>query len=400
MDQSGEELIAEVGAKVSAAAPLSPSAELNSRFQTSNSSALQTMRKSNAQSLFRELHKIKGLKKIEPTKVQEKFDSIDDLLESEDLNIKFRVSNIKRGDLIEIKLRLSASFIFQMSTMIAEFSEMFDESPLFFMNQVRFSDVYQARNANKIITKLLAGLIPIDGVATDYFVIDYNNECYIIHNDALDTSGLNGLPLKVVGVTEHLAYWKDIRRILFADNEFTMLCRVAKPGLQTEWNPIKVADIFREFAPDLALQVEAASRSAMTQSASTSRPSVEPRITHLVLALQSYKDALIMNKKLIPTTNQSQKMNNFIAQMNFTNTSAEAQREAFWQIRAFIEGAFEVKYEPIEDLEIRNAVRAEHNLSLFIQDYNPPSQRVAAPEDLRSSTKANLLDVEVVAIYW
>ena len=400
VDQSGEEMVAEVGAKVSANAPLSPSAELNSRFQTSNSSALQTMRKANAQSLFRELHRIKGLKRIEPIEVHERFNSIDDLISSDEASCLHSVSDIKRGELIEIRLRLSASFIFQMSTMIAEFSDMFDESPVFFMNQVRFSDVYQARNANKIITKLLAGLIPIEGVATDYSVIDYGDASYIVHNDAIDTSSLNCSPLKVVGVTEHLAYWKDLRRILFADNEFTVLCRVAKQGLQTEWNPIKVADIFREFAPDLAVQIEAAGRSAMTQPASTKSPSVEPQMMHLILALLSYKGALISNKGIKPSTDQSKIIDNSIAEMNFSTTTAEGQRTAFAQVRSLIENTFKVEFDPVEDLEIRNTIRAQHDLSLFLQDYHQPSISAVSLDDLQASTEANRLDVEVVAIYW
>src|SRR6185503_20531729 len=140
--------LAEVGGKVGMSAPLLPSAETMSRFQTSNSSSLQTLRKANAQSLFRELHRLEHLRRIRPVKHHHAIQSIADLLSAGNGDMIYKASELKRGDLVEFRVKLSASWIFQVSTMVAEFSDMFDESPALFMNHVKFSDLYQAKNAN------------------------------------------------------------------------------------------------------------------------------------------------------------------------------------------------------------------------------------------------------------
>ena len=254
--QSEEALLAEASGKIGTNVPLLPSAEATSRFQTTNSSTLQTVRKANVQSLFRELYKLEHLRRIRPVTNASPVKSVSELLSMTSDGLIYKTSDLQRGDLVEFRVRLSASWIFQMSTMVAEFSEMFDESPALFVDHVRFADLYQAKNANKIINKLLAGLVPIDGLAPDYVVFENDGEDYIAHKDVVSELEISTTPLQIVGVTDHLAYWKDIRRILFAENEFTMLCRLSKSGVQDDWNPIKVADIFKEFSPHLARQIE------------------------------------------------------------------------------------------------------------------------------------------------
>ncbi|MCC5995540.1 MAG: hypothetical protein JJU18_04115 [Oceanicaulis sp.] len=397
--QSEQEFLAEVGSKVSTGAPALPSAELNSRFQTSNSSALQTVRKANAQSLFRELHKIRDLKRIHPIEVNKKYPTIDQLFNEKPEGSIYISSDLIRGDLVEFKVKLSASYIFQISTMIAEFSEMFDESPTLFMNQVRFSDVYNAKNANKLISKLLAGLIPIDGEVSQYSVINHQDQYCIVHNDAIDLTDIISRPLKIVGVTEHLAYWKDLRRILFAENEFTMLCRISKTGLQADWNPIKVADIFREFAPDLASQIESASRNAMIQSGHA-EPKTDPKESQLRLALARYKDNLISHCELTISDGDSNEIDRLIAQMKVNNDTAEGQRIAFAQTRDIVSSFVQLKISATDDLSIREKVRTALDLPLFPVDSEPSGQ---PQEHFRENPKPNdahLLDVEVVAIYW
>lgn len=399
--QSGDETLAEVGGSVSSNAPLMPSGEINTRFQTTNSSSLQTVRKANAQSLFRELHKLEYLRKIGPVEVADSAASMNDLKSGKFDGVVHRATNLERGDLVEFKVRLSASWIFQISTMVAEFSEMFDESPTLFMGHIKFTDLYQAKNANKIISKLLAGLIPVDGVVSDYVVVFDGTEKLISHRDAV--SGLNAVthPLRIVGVTEHLAYWKDIRRVLFADNEFTMLCRLSKSGIQKDWNPIKVADIFKEFAPDLSQQIETASKAAMIQSATgQSDESVEPVASQMVLALARYKDSLLSGMQHSVTDAELSELDRSISSLALEDASAEGQRAAFAEVKALIEASTKQQIDTSVDLEAREIVRKNLDLPLFPRtrrEQNEVPVFEGCPEEVRD---AHLLDVEVVAIYW
>lgn len=399
--QMGKEQIAEIGGKISASGPMLPSAELNSRFQTTNSNALQTLRKATAQSLFRELHKLPGLRKIQPIQIIEEAQSFEELFSDDFANAVHKAEGLIRGDMVEFKVKLSASWIFQISSMVAEFSEMFDESPVLFIDNVNFRDLYQAKNANKIITKLLAGLIPVDGIVSDYVVSQNGIDKFIVHKDAIKGLGVDFSPLRIVGVTDHLAYWKDIRRILFADNEFTMLCRLSKDGIQQDWNPIKVADIFKEFAPDLAKQIEVSSRNAMLQSANSQSDEIpEPANARLHLALMRYQDRLLERIDRCLTVDEATDLDREIAALHVEGTTAEGQRSAFAAVKAMIENCTGQSIDSAADLELRESIRKSFDISLF-----PPSsqrRRIAADggEPETQFEKANLLDVEVVAIYW
>ncbi|MEL7750498.1 MULTISPECIES: DUF6414 family protein [Citromicrobium] len=399
--QSGDESTAEVGGKVSSNTPMTPSAEVSSRFQTTNSNSLQTVSKATAQSRFRELHKFDYLRKIKPVEVLKSATSLEDLKDGSYENTCYRASDLKRGDLVEFKVQLSASWIFQISTMVAEFSEMFDQSPTMFMESVNFLDLYQAKNANKIISKLLAGLIPVDGVVSDYVVIADGEQNLIVHRNAISGFPIECSELRIVGVTEHLAYWKDIRRVLFADNEFTMLCRLSKSGIQNDWNPIKVADIFRDFAPDLARQIETSSRAAMTQSASSKRADmVEPIAAQLALALARYKDRLLSEIAHDVSEEELVALDRSIAALLLENTSAEGQRAAFAKVKALIEVSTRQEIDPSVDFDAREAVRKSLDLPLFPRSQNFANEPKINESSAFDEEPKNLLDVEVIAIYW
>lgn len=399
--QSQEELLAEAGGKLGTNVPLLPSAEISSRFQTTNSSTLQTVRKANAQSLFRELYKLEHLRRIQPIKIHSPADSFSQLLSGSCDSAVFKASDLKRGDLVEFQVKLAASWIFQISTLVAEFSDMFDESPTLFVDHVRFADLYDARNANKVINKLLAGLIPINGFAPDYSVIEFGNEEYIVHNGVIPNRDVSVTPLQIVGVTDHLAYWKDIRRILFADDEFTMLGRISKPGIQEDWNPIKLADVFKDFAPDLANQIEVSTRMAMAQSMEQSAgDSVEPNTMRLMIAMSRFKDILLDKTNSKTPDSQRIEINRLISELKVNAETAEGQRAAFSLVQSVVEQAISVEIDATEALAAREQVREELGLPLFPmvsgETRNPVVQE-ALPLKEKSS---RLLNVEVVAIYW
>lgn len=399
--QVEEASLLESGGKIGVNGPLLPSAEASSRFQTTNSTALQTVRKANAQSLFRELHELEHLRKIKPTEKECTAASFQDLIATGGGDWAFNAQELERGDLVEFRVKLSASWIFQISTMVAEFSEMFDESPALFLENVRFSDLYQAKNVNKIINKLLAGLVPIDGLVTEYSVAEHEGDDYIVHRSAIEKFEVEAHPLQIVGVTEHLAYWKDIRRILFADSEFTVLCRLAKSGIQTEWNPIKVADIFGQFAPDLAGQIEASSRAAIAQSARTrDEPKANDQSQKLIVAMLRYRDLLIAHSGREISIQESQAIDKSISSLSFVSNSAEGQRAAFSQTKAVIETVIGETIDAEADLNLRESVRSAQDMPL-LPTASETQQRSQDTEPVQiENTDNRLLDVEVVAIYW
>lgn len=399
--RSEEGFLTEVGGKIATNVPLLPSGEATSRFQTTNSSSLQTVRKANAQSLFRELHNLEFLRRIRPIDVEVPAESVERLIDSHLNKFIYRASDLQRGDLVEFRVKLSASWIFQISTMIAEFSDIFDESPALFIDHVGVYELYQAKNANKVINKLLAGLIPIDGKASEFSIIMHKGCEYIVHNDAVRNLTVERLPLQIVGVTDHLAYWKDIRRILFADDEFTVLCRLSKSGIQSDWNPIKLADIFQEFAPGLAEQIEASTRLAMLQSSEKRvENSAETNLVQLMVALVRYKDILLATLPTPMSEENIEELDELISECKFNAGTAEGQRAAFAQVKLMIESSANHEIDSATDLAAREQVRKAIKLPLFPDPSVKGQGLVDVQPEVSVDKSSRLLDVEVVAIYW
>lgn len=397
ISEAGEAALAEVSGNIRAGAGIGASAELGSRFQTSNSSALQTTRKANAQSLFRDFYAIESLRKIDVAGPINTVSSEAELIRLANGASCYEASTLSRGDLVEFKVRLSASWIFQMSTMVAEFADIFDQSPHLFINNIKVSDLFEAKDAQKVLSKLLADLIPIEGTASHYGVLRRGGKDYIVHEDAIEGLNVEVEALQIVGVTDHLAYWKDIRRILFSDNEFTMLCRVSKPGLQASWNPIKVADIFAQFAPDLAREIEVTSKAALAQ-ANQSKATAIVGPSAMTLALKRYARLLV--EKSADTKGAEERVAARIEENAFQDGSAAGQREAFAQVRQWVEDEANCDLDPDADLEIRDRVRADFDLSVFNIDANPIVEQVEGPSVELETDDLRLLEVEVVAIYW
>jgi hypothetical protein len=63
----------------------------------------------------------------------------------------------------------------------------------------------------------------------------------------------------LVGVAEEGSFWKDLRRILFSGSTMTIMCRVALNGLQREWTPVKLADLYKQVIPALGPQLDSMS---------------------------------------------------------------------------------------------------------------------------------------------
>ena len=70
-----------------------------------------------------------------------------------------------------------------------------------------------------------------------------------MHENKVTEVSTSKIKVNLVGVTELSAYWKDIRRVLFSNQEFRVLCRISRPGLVQDWNPIKLLDLFGNVIP-------------------------------------------------------------------------------------------------------------------------------------------------------
>jgi len=226
-DTTSEESVEAREASISGTAGVNPGvlgkAEVNSRFQTTNSSTIQTLRKATVQSWFREFHEITGLRIIEPTAVESRAESVESLPTIEERSLVCPSTELVRGDLVEIKVRLAADPVFHLGTMVSEFTAMAEDYPEMFGVGDALASLEQAKPVNKILQRLLAGLVPIRALALEYTVVEIGGVEYVVHKELTEGLDLPSRPLEIVGVTEHEAYWKDLRRVLFSEAEFIAL---------------------------------------------------------------------------------------------------------------------------------------------------------------------------------
>lgn len=378
--------------------PLLAKAEFGSHFQTSNSSTIQTSRKATVQSWFAELHKLQGIRLIEIQKNCQKAKNLEQLEKEGNASLLAHNEKLKRGELIEMRIRLSADRIFKFGTMISEFAGFAEELPAIMQAGVGQISHEEVRGYSKVLNRLLTGLIPIRCVAIEYSIIKLDGEEYIAHNDVLADLNIKKRPLIIVAVTEHLAYWKDIRRVLFSDAEFTMLCRIGKTGLQSAWNPVKLADLFKEVVPGMIEQIHSATLFPLQSDMHEPIEGMKERL--MKNALSNYSELILSAFPEKITEAQNSDIENLIDSLKVRVNSSELQRSAFKCLQNHIEKISGSQIEPEKEIKFREQARLMSGLPQF-PSLIKNTENTLVSQNIQSFEKDDrLLDVEVVAIYW
>lgn len=396
--QSIDALETEASANVGVNAGMVAKAELASHFQTTNSSTIQTSRKATVQSWFREFYNNPKLRLIQPPHDHNPVGDTDALKEIEDPAILIKSNALRRGSLVEFKVRLNTDPVFRLKTMVSEFSAMAEDYPEMFATGTGSEILSKTQPIEKILERLLTGLIPIRAEAIDYSVVVIDDVEYIVANEVLGELDLDRQPLEIVGVTEHLAYWKDIRRVLFSDAEFTILGRVGRDALHDTWTPVKLADLFKGIAPDLVSQINSASTTLFdTTQILNPKDTSEAR---LGTALQSYAEALLQDSNITLSTTQQKNLDGKVESLRTRTSSVSDQRSAFQEVNNFLVNSAGIEIDANKDLECRESARSSAGLSLFPTLNHTSSVSIPSSPSTNSSSRPRLLDIEIIAIYW
>ena len=217
------------------------------QYQSGKSSATQTETKATVQSWFRELYEtpnILGVQPLEDDAQTITVKSSADIIPGNHPNYCIRSSELQRGTLVELKVALATDPYFNVVTSISEFFKLSENiSDLNGYSEIKWQI--------ELLQQLLAGLIPIKAEILNYHALKVGDDTYLVHEDKVKVTEVSSSKIKVnlVGVTELSAYWKDIRRVLFSNQEFRILCRISRPGLVQDWNPIKLLDLFGNVFP-------------------------------------------------------------------------------------------------------------------------------------------------------
>lgn len=399
-EQSQTAALGELSLKLAGSVPLTAKGEATSRFQTSNSSTLQTSRKATVQSWFRDLHDRSELRLISPMDGVEPLRRVQDL-GGLDPSIAAPGSSFARGSLVEFRVRLAAHPVFHLTTMMTEFTGMTDDYGELIPDGSR-TDFAQIAPMVKVLQRLMAGLIPISAEAVDYVVLEHDEADYIVHRDAAAGLSLETRPLKIMGVTDHEAYWKDLRRVLFTESTFTMLCRIARPGIQRDWTPVKLVDVFNMMAPDFARQISLVWRAPFSADRTVAPVEISPPDSAFKAALIHYGEALLAPRraKIPPERLEAVEgpLAALIDRLQRQTMTVSDQKSAFWSVRSFLSKEAGVRVAAARDIVLREQARSAAGLSLFPR-LNPPAAQLI-PAAMMPDEDSRLLDVEVVAIYW
>jgi len=371
--------------------------EGTSRFQTRNSSTLQTAKKATVQSWFRELDNIKGIRLIETVQQVQPFEAVEGISKCSNPSVCINSEKIKRGDMIEFRVRLTTDPIFHMVTLMSEFQGMAKDFPEMMGDENALKQITEVEGITLVLRRLLAGLIPVRAKVLDYVVYQFEDVQYIIHKDSLKNLNLDVQPLEIVCVTELDAYWKDIRRILFSDAEFTMLARVSKTGLQSSWNPIKLADLMRGLVPDLSEQLNSAT-DLLFNTDHTIKTQIDES-ANLRNSLLLYAQSIFKSSKSKAGADEMELIEKQIEALEISEHKVSSQKEAFLKTRELVSQIIDTDITPDQDLEFREQARDHGDLPYF-KSLQAEPQITPKVVTEKSKKAEHILDVEVVAMYW
>jgi hypothetical protein len=308
--------------------------------------------------------------------------------------------NLVRGQLIELDVQLEAEAIFRFSTVISTVLEIMDENPEM-LGQETYNELVQAKSIEQILAKLLVGLVPVRGYAIDYKVIKLGEKDWIVHQRILNNLSADDLPptrsLYIVGVAEQSLFWKDIRRVLFSELRFRVLCRLAQDGIQASWTPVKLTDVLESVVPDLANQINSIGSGALDAMAVGPKQNIEMRQQLMNDALVGYAKLLADHYSRTLTEENLFELSHLSKINCKAFGSQKERRDAFEAISAFVLDCFSLPREPLIVAQYRAVALADAGLHL-----SGELLPVAAPNNVLPTmdSKECFLDSEIVAIYW
>lgn len=410
--QSQASVTDEMNLKLSGGLPFAATGEAAAKFQNASSRSFQTSSKATVQSWFKDLHDRASLRLISPLETAEPVSSLEDLANLEDSSLALASIDLKRGVLAEFRVRLSAHPAFHITTMMTEFTGMAAEIEEIVpdASAIRFNEI---QPMVKVLQRLMAGLVPILGEAIDHVVVEVGGVDYLVDRRAVADLDVAPRPLFIAGVTDAQSYWKDLRRVLFADAEFTILCRVSRPGLQEDWMPVKLVDVFRKIVPDFQQQISVIWNMPFGAPAEAAVASLEPLVppiaSPLEAALRHYSNALLSTSRRSFTDEARRALaldiDQEIRNLKERDGSVSDQKSAFTAVKLMLREAAGVRVTPGNDQKMRDEARALAGLSITpTLSSAPTTAGTSAPVTPVAQTapgeRRAYLDAEVVAIYW
>ena len=378
---------------------------------SSQSQSSQVVRKATVQTHFKELYEIEQpmlvIRTLALTDPPTPTDVVDLQAMLEDSTRGRWVvgpAALSRGELIEVSVELDTDPLFRLSTVINTVRRLVDENPALFARS-GITQLDEMRAVAQVLESLLEGLVPVRGRLVDYAFATIAGEDVLIHTAVLDKMADDARPatgpVYVAGVAQHSFFWNDIRRTLFSNPRYTMLCRIAATGLSSRWSPTTTVDLLGALAPEFEERMSeftSQAEAAMGASAGmTATPS--PTDARGESVLRSYIDLLARRKEAALPSDVVDELLADAPKDESWLSSVDSWRPVFAAVTERVNVHLDVDTSPEEAYEARQTalqVAGEAPLT-NLSELSP--ERFASKSS-GSATTERFLDTEIVAIYW
>ncbi|MDQ3817760.1 MAG: hypothetical protein M3362_08725 [Acidobacteriota bacterium] len=375
---------------------------------SSSETGTQVLRKSTVQTTFKELYELEVnslvIRPIHERQRLPKIKNIHDLLAMKEILLAdgwiVDPEKMVRGQLLEVEVQLEAEDIFRVSSVVSAFLDIIEANPEMF--GVEVSNVIQAKTMGRILEKLLVGLVPISGLATDYKIVKLEEKEWIVHRKLLseisEIETFSTYPLYVVGVAEQSLFWKDVRRILFSKARFRVLCRLAQSSIKDTWTPVKLAHILDMVKPGLGNEIDnlgSVVLASMVNAGKTDQNADRKRLMRDALV----RYAVLLAEHYGRTIDEEELTRSGILTERQCNSfgSLEERRKAFNAIATFLRDSLDLKLDQFIVAQYRAVALMDAGLDLLGR---PMPFVVSGDASSIASSEKRFLDSEFVAIYW
>jgi hypothetical protein len=400
-DTESSSLSSEVRSQVGVSTPVAK-AGVSSGIKAAETSGTQVLRKSTVQSTFKELYGYirdslvmrVGFDQNEVPQVSAPEDLIEKAGQSEDWIVD--ADSLRRGQVLEVEVALDADDSFRASTIFSTLLGFLQELPQMPATIDR-EGIADAISGMRLLDGLLAGLVPVRGRSLDYAHVTVGERELLVHQRLVsqleDSEALVIRPLYIVGVAEAELFWRDVRRILFSESHYRVLCRLGRGGTHSTWTPVKLTDVLEGVVPTLRGLVDQIP--AMLAQASEDDPDQGP-VEAMRRALTSYAISVCahygqtvtvedLSDRGLPTAEQLERHRNF-----------DERRDAFRSLTDDLVSAYGIEKDPVPLTHFRT--EATISAGLGAGGANVESRRDPTPP--APGRQPRYLDCELIAVYW
>ena len=385
--------------------------EMSSRALEAHTRGSQVLRKSIVQTTFKELYELEQdafvirpiSAETQPPKVSRAVDLKAVAEEATDSGWMIDPVLLERGQLYEAEVELEAEAIFRVSAVMSAILGMTQDSPEMF-GITNHREIVQAESVNRILEKLLVGLVPVRGRLIEYEFVTVLGKEWLVHRRVLSQLSVDDTlktrSVYVVGVADQSLFWKDIRRVLFSGSQFRVLCRVAQDGIQESWTPVKLAHVLDAVAPDLGQKIEEAGRSALEvmSDAGRSDQGAKRHTDFMRSALLAYAELLAQHHGKTIRGEHEIGIVQVAERYCRSYGTLNERRSAFEAITAELQRCFGIERDPTLAAQYR--AKALGGSGLHLDGKTLPLAAFDESSIMADGSDQRFLDSEFVAIYW